>query len=408
MLKRNLYYKCLDHIEKKEITIITGASQVGKTTILKQIETYLKGKSLPSFFINLEDPEYLQLLNEHPKNIFRLFSLPKNKRAYFLIDEIQYLDNPTNLLKYLYDEFSDRIKLIVSGSSAFYIDKKFKDSLAGRKKIFTLYTLALDEYLRFNNRADLAELAAKIPYHNLSVENIPVTEQREISLHIEQYQIYGGYPKIVLTENDNEKKELLNELLYSYIKKDITESGIKNQQKAMELLKILSEQTGCLLNTNTLSNLLKLSITAVENYLFTLKKSFHIVTISPYFNNLRKEIKKMPKIYFLDLGLRNALLRNFKSPYYRQDMGSIYENFIFRQFLDRLPLDEIHFWRTQQQNEVDFILNGKYAYEVKYNLSNFIPSKYKTFLSLYENIIFNVVYKIGEAKKIKGIFFQKF
>ncbi len=408
MLKRNLYYKCIDHIEKKEITIITGARQVGKTTILKQIETYLKGKNLPSFFINLEDPEYLQLLNEHPKNIFRLFVLPKNKRAYFLIDEIQYLDNPTNLLKYLYDEFSDRIKLIVSGSSAFYIDKKFKDSLAGRKKIFTLYTLSLDEYLRFNNRADLAELAAKIPYQNLSVENIPVTEQREISLHIEQYQIYGGYPKIVLTENDNEKKELLNELLYSYIKKDITESGIKNQQKAMELLKILSEQIGCLLNTNTLSNLLKLSITAVENYLFTLKKSFHIVTISPYFNNLRKEIKKMPKIYFLDLGLRNALLRNFNSPYYRQDMGSIYENFIFRQFLDRLPLDEIHFWRTQQQNEVDFILNGKYAYEVKYNLSNFIPSKYKTFLSLYENIIFNVVYKIGEAKKIKGIFFRKF
>jgi predicted AAA+ superfamily ATPase len=408
VLKRNLYYKCIDHIEKKEITIITGARQVGKTTILKQIETYLKGKNLPSFFINLEDPEYLQLLNEHPKNIFRLFVLPKNKRAYFLIDEIQYLDNPTNLLKYLYDEFSDRIKLIVSGSSAFYIDKKFKDSLAGRKKIFTLYTLSLDEYLRFNNRADLAELAAKIPYQNLSVENIPVTEQREISLHIEQYQIYGGYPKIVLTENDNEKKELLNELLYSYIKKDITESGIKNQQKAMELLKILSEQIGCLLNTNTLSNLLKLSITAVENYLFTLKKSFHIVTISPYFNNLRKEIKKMPKIYFLDLGLRNALLRNFNSPYYRQDMGSIYENFIFRQFLDRLPLDEIHFWRTQQQNEVDFILNGKYAYEVKYNLSNFIPSKYKTFLSLYENIIFNVVYKIGEAKKIKGIFFRKF
>lgn len=408
MLKRNLYYKCLDHIEKKEITIITGARQVGKTTILKQVETYLKGKNLSSFFINLEDPEYLQLLNEHPKNIFRLFSLPKNKRVYFLIDEIQYLDNPTNLLKYLYDEFSDRIKLIVSGSSAFYIDKKFKDSLAGRKKIFILYTLSLDEYLRFNNRADLAELVAKIPYHNLSVEDIPVTEQREISLHIEQYQIYGGYPKIVLTENDNEKKELLNELLYSYIKKDITESGIKNQQKAMELLKILSEQIGCLLNTNTLSNLLKLSITAVENYLFTLKKSFHIVTISPYFNNIRKEIKKMPKIYFLDLGLRNALLRNFNSPYYRQDMGSIYENFIFRQFLDRLPLDEIHFWRTQQQNEVDFILNGKYAYEVKYNLSNFIPSKYKTFLSLYENIIFNVVYKIGEAKKIKGIFFRKF
>ena len=147
-------------MQNNEVTIITGARQVGKTTILKQIENYLTEKGLPCFYINLEDPDYLHLLNDHPRNIFNLFSLPKNQKIYFLVDEVQYLDNPSNFLKYLYDEFSKRIKLIVSGSSAFYMDTKFKDSLAGRKKIFILYTLSLDEFLKFNNKQHLARLIA--------------------------------------------------------------------------------------------------------------------------------------------------------------------------------------------------------------------------------------------------------
>ena len=169
----------------------------------------------------------------------------------------------------------------------------------------------------------------------------------------------------------------------------------------------MSEQIGGLLNMNTLSKFLQLSTTAIDNYLNSLKRSFHIATISPYFSNIRKEIKKMPKIYFLDLGLRNALLKNFNLPYYRQDIGNLYENFVFRQFLDRLSLDEIHFWRTQQQNEVDFILSDKYAYEVKYNLANFTPSKYKKFMDLYPDIIFNLIYRIGKPEKSDRIFFRR-
>ena len=147
-------------MQNNEVTIITGARQVGKTTIHKQIENYLTEKGLPCFYINLEDPDYLHLLNDHPRNIFNLLSVPKNQKIYFLVDEVQYLDNPSNFLKYLYDEFSKRIKLIVSGSSAFYMDTKFKDSLAGRKKIFILYTLSLDEFLKFNNKQHLARLIA--------------------------------------------------------------------------------------------------------------------------------------------------------------------------------------------------------------------------------------------------------
>ena len=408
MLKRNLYYKCLNHLQNDEVTIITGARQVGKTTILKQIENYLTEKGFSAFYINLEDPDYLLLINDHPRNIFNLFSLPKNRKIYFLVDEVQYLNNPSNFLKYLYDEFSKRIKLIVSGSSAFYMDTKFKDSLAGRKKVFILYTLSFDEFLKFNNKPEMARLISEIPYQSLTIENLLFTEQREISYYIDQYLIYGGYPRVVLASTDKEKKELLNELLYSYIKKDIMESGIKNQQKALELLKILSDQIGSLLNTNTLSKLLRVSTTAIDNYIHTLKKSFHIATVSPYFTNIRKEIKKMPKMYFLDLGLRNALIRNLNLTNYRQDIGKLYENFIFRQFLDRLSIERIHFWRTQQQNEVDFVLNEEYVYEVKYNLANFIPSKYKKFISLYPDRIFNVVYRIGKADKFENIFYRKF
>ena len=143
------------------ITIITGARQVGKTTILKQIENYLIEKGFPAFYINLEDPDYLHLLNDHPRNIFNLFSLPEDRKIYFLVDEVQYLNNPSNFLKYLYDEFSKRIKLIVSGS-AFYMDTKFKDSLAGRKKVFILYTLSFDEFLKFNNKPEMAGLISEI------------------------------------------------------------------------------------------------------------------------------------------------------------------------------------------------------------------------------------------------------
>ncbi len=407
MHKRNLYYECLGHLQKREITIITGARQVGKTTILKQMKEYLTAKKLPAFYVNLEDPDFLRILDEHPRNIFKLFSIPENQKLFFLIDEIQYLNNPTNFMKYLYDDFSDRIKLIVTGSSAFYMDKKFRDSLAGRKKLFILHTLSIDEFLRFHNKDKLSKLYSEIPFYNLTIENLPLTEQQGISSYIEKYIIYGGYPRVVLANNDKEKKEILNDLLYSYIKKDIIESGIKNQQKALEMLKILSDQIGGLLNNNSLAKLLRISPTAVDNYLLTLRKSFHITTVSPYYTNIRKEIKKMPKVYFLDLGLRNTLLHNFNAPYERQDIGKLYENFIFRQFLDRLNIEDIHFWRTQHQNEVDFILKERCAYEVKYNIANFVLSKYKKFRSLYPEINFNIIYSIGNADKSNEIGYKK-
>jgi len=408
MYKRNLFYECLDHLYKKEITVIIGPRQVGKTTILNQIAEYFTKNDLPYHFVNLENPDHLRVLDEHPFNLFNLFSVEKDKKTYFLIDEIQYLKNPTNFLKLIYDEYAPQIKMIVSGSSAFYIDKKFKDSLAGRKRLFYLYSLSFDEILKFNDEEKLAKKFSELKFNNLSINNFPISEHRKIRMLLEKYAVYGGYPEVVVAKNDDEKKQCLIELVNSYVKKDIIESGVKNQKKAIELLKLLSFQIGNLLNINSLAKLLRLSSTAVENYLYVLRKSFHVATIPPFYTNIGKELRKMPKVFFLDLGLRNIVLNNFNSLANRQDTGRLYENLIYRQFLDKKEFYDIYFWKTQnQQNEVDFIINEKYAFEVKFNITNFKYSKYKKFMNLYPEINFNVIHHLGESENIGKIKFLK-
>ncbi len=404
---RNIFYDCLKYLEKDVFLIITGARQVGKTTLLKQIYKHLKEKGQPVYFINLEDPDYLKLLNKHPRNIFNLYQYPEEKKSFILIDEIQYLNNPTNFLKYLYDEYADRMQLIVSGSSAFYLDVKFKDSLAGRKKIFTLPTLTLDEFLIFKERSELSDMVKKIPVQQLTLQHLPLSAQREIEKYMNEYMIYGGYPRVVLSTDPNEKTEILQELLTSYIKKDILESGIKNNQNVLALLKILADQTGSLLNVNSLSRVLRLSHSAIENYIFILKKAFILITIPPFNRNIRSEIRKMPKVFFADTGLRNALLKNFEPLDLRRDRGDLYENFIFRQLFDRVSIDEIKFWRTQQGNEVDFVISDRFAYEVKYQAEMIRLSKYTKFLKTYPDISLKFIYRVGQPlEKHRDIFLR--
>jgi len=404
---RNIFYDCLKYLDKDVFLIITGARQVGKTTLLKQIYRYLEEQGQPVYFINLEDPDYLKLLNEHPRNIFNLYQYPEEKKSFILVDEIQYLDNPTNFLKYLYDEYADHMQLIVSGSSAFYLDVKFKDSLAGRKKIFTLPTLTLDEFLTFKERPELSDMVKKIPVRQLTIQHLPLSAQREIENYINEYMIYGGYPRVVLSTDPHEKIEILLELLTSYIKKDILESGIKNDQNVLALLRILADQTGSLLNVNSLSKILRLSHSAIENYIYILKKAFILFTISPFAHNIRSEIRKMPKIFFADTGLRNALLKNFEPLGLRRDRGDLYENFIFRQLSDRVSIDEIKFWRTQQGNEVDFVISDRFAYEVKFQAEMIQLSKYTKFLKNYPNISLKFIYRVGQPVEAgKDIFFK--
>lgn len=377
---RDITQKTAKYWLEDEILIFVGARQAGKTTILKQIQLELENQKQLCYFLNLEDPEYLSLLNEHPKNLFKIFSFDQQKKNFVFIDEIQYLKNPSNFLKYIFDEHKSIIKLIVSGSSAFYMDKKFKDSLAGRKRIFQVPTLSFQEFLRFKNEEHLSKLNFK---------NLGLAEKNKISLLFREFMLFGGYPKVVLSPLA-EKENILREIAFSYIKKDIYEADIKQDDVFYKLFKILASQIGNLVNNSELANTLGISKTAIMNYLYVMQKSFHLILIKPLFKNKRKEITKMPKAYFLDLGLRNFFAGNFQIFDSREDNGQILENAFLRQLMENIDAEEINFWRSLSQKEVDFIVKDT-AYEVKLNPEKVNFKDIKAFLEIYPKTDFSII-----------------
>ena len=378
---RDVTIESQKYLVDDEILIFVGARQAGKTTILKQMQSYLENQGASCYFLNLEDPEYLELLNKNPKNLFKIFSLDLKKRSFIFIDEVQYLDNPSNFLKYIFDEYKSRAKLIVSGSSAFYIDRKFKDSLAGRKKIFNVFTVSFKEFLRFKKEDELA----KRDFGKLSLE-----EKNKVSLYCREFMVYGGYPRVVLAPI-GEKEDILREIAYSYIKKDIYEANIKQDEVFYKLFKILANQIGGLVNSSELADTLGVSKTAVDNYLYVMRKSFHLVLMKPFFKNIRKEITKMPKVFFLDLGLRNFFAGNFKPFETREDKGQLLENATFRQLIGKYDIEEIKFWRTINKNEIDFIVGGNLALEAKIEVRKFKDKNFRIFSENYPNINLMIV-----------------
>lgn len=383
-LKRNLFHHITEQFYDKEFAIITGARQTGKTTILKQVEDELKQKGENVCFLTLEDPSVLSRLNQHPENVFEFYIRSNSKRIFILLDEIQYLENPSNFLKLLYDKHNKEIKIIATGSSAFYIDRKFKDSLAGRKRLFELYTMDFDEFLMFRRGTrELNEELKRIRTYG----NYVSSKRQELESHFIEYLSYGGYPAVVLAGSIEKKIEILKEITGSFLKRDIIESNIQDFGKLYHLLTILAQQTGSLVNVNELSRLLKLSVTAVENYLYVLRKCFHIQLVRPFYRNIRKELIKMPKIYFHDLGFRNALLNQFNLLPQRTDKGMLIENYAFIRLRTIYDNDSIRFWRTADGHEIDFILPGTPdagdAIEIKYDENNFNPVKYQKFLNAY-------------------------
>jgi len=265
--------------------------------------------------------------------------------------------------------------------------------LAGRKKIFTLHTLSFCEFLRFKGE----DVLAKQDFSKLAL-----AEKEKILFHYREYLIYGGYPKVVLAPLV-EKEEILKDLAYSYIKKDIFEANIKQEEVFFKLLKIIASQIGNLINATELASTLDVSRTAIDDYLFLMQKSFHIGLVKPFYKNLRKEITKMPKAYFLDLGLRNFLLKDFKPFAERQDKGQVLENALYKELLKNNESEDIKFWRTTQKQEVDFVVMGKLAFEAKANPKSLKISNYKTFRELYPQIKFSVVSFDNKDKKVADV-----
>lgn len=383
MVQRKKHSVIAEHLSKKEFTILIGARQIGKSTLLKQLFEDLSQKGEAVYFLNLDRKEILDELNGSPENLFKICPLQEGKKIIVFIDEIQYLDDATTFIKLLFDEYSDRLKIVATGSSAFYIDKQFNDSLVGRKKIFQMGTLDFEEFLLFKGRNDLVEEVLKLK----NKKKKKSIQENVLWGYMDEFVNYGGYPAVVLENDIAQKIELLKDIRDSFIKRDILESGVSDETKFYRMLMLLASQSGNLLNVNEISNMLRITNATVENYLYVLQKCFHITLVKPFYNNLRKELTKMPKVYINDLGLRNVLINYFSPLEQRADKGMVLENLSFRLLTERFDQDQIKYWRTADGNEVDFVVETSYlkgfALEIKFSEQEVKPSKYNKFVQNY-------------------------
>jgi len=356
LYKRRILEKIEPFIGRQEAILIKGTRRVGKTSLLRLIENLLTRQlKIPKeriYFFDLEELDIREDFNENPRNLLKYVSGGKRKK-YIFIDEIQYLDNPSNFLKILVDHCPD-LKIFATGSSSLDIKRKIQDSLVGRAVYFQLYPLNFGEFLNFKGERFPASVTAN--------------QKRKLDNLLKEYLLFGGMPEIVLERNRKIKIELLKNYVNLYVSKDIRGLvEIDNLSAFNKLIKVLSGQTGCLLDKSEISNTLDISFKTLNRYLDILRHTYIIILLSPFFANLRSKLTKTPKIYFYDIGIRNSLIGNFGDVEFRPDKGTLFENFIFLELLSRFGLEDVYFYRTAKQTEVDFIVEAeKIAIEVKY------------------------------------------
>jgi hypothetical protein len=200
--------------------------------------------------------------------------------------------------------------------------------------------------------------------------------------YLDEYLTYGGYPRVILSKTNDEKKEVLKNLLSIYLLRDIKEiAKIADETKMYKLLKALSLQIGNVIAYNELSTLIGVNSVQLKEYLSVFEKAFLTKTITPFFTNKRLEIVKNPEIFFFDMGLRNVIIKNFSALEDRVDKGAMLENFVFRELVER----DVKYYRTKNGAEVDFIIDDAIPVEIKSNLSSMKISKsYHYFLENYK------------------------
>jgi len=376
LIERAVVKEINKFIASPDIIVLHGARQVGKTCILKYVENELITSGKRTFYIDLEDFRFVELLHSCPQIFIKYLEgkgMLNHEKLYVFIDEIQYLSNPSNFLKLMHDHYADRIKLIVSGSSSFEIKSKFKDSLVGRTLNFEILPLSFQEFLIFK-RSTI----------NLDVEIKNSVTIEELKHHYKEYITYGGYPRITLEKNVANKELYLQQVIDTYIRKDIRDlASIKDILKFNKLLEILASQCGQLLNVVELSNTARLSRPTVEHYLFLLQNTYIIKLISPFSSNLRSELFKTPKIFFYDTGIAHLLwLKTFP----KTIIGKMFETSIFAELMKHRKRAEIFYWRTQDKKEIDFIISrrGKtIPVEAKINQHAYSQTAIKYFLEKY-------------------------
>lgn len=340
---------------KGKIVVLYGARQVGKTTLVKKIIEKHENESL---YLNCDEPDIRNALTGKTSTELKSFI---GSRRLVVIDEAQRVKNIGLTLKLIIDNFPE-IQVIATGSSSFELSGKISEPLTGRKIEFFLYPFSIEE---------LSQI-----YSPLEIDRL-----------LEERLVFGMYPGVVFAGPDREKR--VRELATSYSYKDVLAyQDIRNPELLEKLLQALALQVGRDVSYTELAQLLGVNKVTVENYIRILEQAYIIFRVGPFSRNIRNELKKKRKIYFYDLGLRNALINNLNPVSLRQDIGDLWENFMVVERVKRNNnfgiSANIYFWRTTDGKEIDYIedsggvLSG---YEFKWQKNSFsVP---KEFLNAY-------------------------
>ncbi len=376
-LKRIIYDEVISDLVRREVGIIIGPRQAGKTTLLKEIAKYCIKKKIKYLYFDLEMPSDANYFARDFQYV--LTDIGKTKQT-ILIDEFHYLPNATKLFKAIYDGFKG-IKVFASGSSAIEMHRHLKESLAGRRRLYRLFPLSFSEWLP--GKSSTVRLPKDI--HSKINTNI----HRKLRAYLEEFVIFGGMPGLVHERGLESKKRLLLDLVATYIQKDI--KALLREEDILSfnrLLVLLAGQEGNLLSENGISQTLNYSLRQVRKDIAILNQMFLLDILKPFFTNRGRELKQTNKIYYFDSGIRNAILRDFRGLSQRPDKGFLLESFVLHEMQKNLRVSqEIYYWRTREKDEVDFIFvqdRIPIAIEVKSKITTVdIPVGIQQFLKRY-------------------------
>ena len=379
-LWRSLTGEVLKWIDRREIIAIKGPRQSGKTTLLKMINNYLTiEKKIPSsqiVFLTFEDRDILELFSKSPKEYIASYQPYTDKRVYFFIDEFQYLDDGGQKIKLLYDLF-ENVKFVITGSSSLEISESTSKYLVGRVFSFYLYQFSFSEFLKaradnfFNLHSSAKNEAWSFIEDGTNIVLKNDNFMKAFVRYLEEFVLYGGYPEVIKGVDLETKNIILTNIYDTYVTKDIIELlRISDVAGFRKILILLANQIGNMLNYNNIADDGESHFRRVKQYLSILEETFIIRQLRPYHKNKTTELKKSPKLFFVDTGLRNYLVRNFNMFDVRNDTGQLVENVVMAGLYERYP-DDINYWRTLGQAEVDFIVRVNdllIPIEVKYSL----------------------------------------
>lgn len=376
IIQRNIIPDIFKFIERKEILIIKGPRQSGKTTLLEMLTKKLieeRGVNPDNIiYLTFDNTPILESFEKDPIPLIRSFTLNLSGQIYILLDEIQRSKSAGLNLKLIYDTFKN-IKFIATGSSSLEIESNIESYLVGRVFSYILLNFEFQEFLRtkpanfYNHYIEASNNIKSFITGDKFKEKFEFLFTDKFLDFLNEFITFGGYPEVVKTEQVEIKMEILRNIYETYLTKDIIETlQMGNVSSYRKLVLILANQIGNLTNYHSLLQDTGCYFALLKKYIDILENTYIIKSIKPFYINEANAIRKNPKIYFLDSGLRNSMLGNFTNIGIRPDNGQLIENYILTQLLKSYfkygaylnpEGNNVRFWRTTSGTEVDFVLN---------------------------------------------------